>query len=345
MGIGKKETEYEQATSLYDSQSYMDTGLLGIGSAYELIPEEVVNFCYEQYKRFGIDLPPKEVVQIGAHATFMTIDVVDPYCIFFAGLGVDVSSEWCDMSYQILDERSQRAYQADTESIESFVYSPGGVVNNFNHYMAHPGLDMMDAGDPIRSVLDGEWYGEDATMQLGKPSADLLYNMCRKEDGKIDEGKVLSYFELSAWAAWCWLFSQAGQEYLFTNHDIMWACKNHGECILYEGILLEPSSYTKINRAPQSCEVCGLDAWCVDLIVLKGESRFICEHHLNGDVPLFEDATCGSRVCRHVECHHHPLHGQKDGLAKMLRQSGQLSKIAQESRECLEPRTKPKQIG
>lgn len=345
MGIGI-ERDYEQNASLHDCFNHTGDGLLCIGGDPSRLPEEVMKFCVSQYHRFGIPLPPKEVIEVGAHATFMTIDCIDPYAIFFSGIGIEVSNDWQESSYEIHDRHSNKTYPADPEWLETFKLLPGQCEASYSHYISHPGIKNLPhtVEEYVESVLDGEWMGEDAIDQIGNQAELQLRELCRNHNGSIDGGKIKSYFELSAWAAWCWLFTNEGQDFLFRNHDIFWTCGEHGECIIYEGVIIDPTCYKKANRPPQSCEMCGVDAWCVDLVMLKGGSRFICEHHLNGDAPLYEGATCGSKSCRYVECQHHPYYGQEAGLAKTLRQTGQLVRMTQSSRELLDSGPQVKQI-
>jgi hypothetical protein len=53
----------------------------------------------------------------------------------------------------------------------------------------------------------------------------------------------------------------------------------------------------------------------------------MCEKHLNGDLPLYNGATCGTKVCKFVNCHHHPAHGQYNAQTNVLRATGQIFKM------------------
>lgn len=327
--------EYKQIASLHEYHMNVGQGLMGLYDQGDL-PQELIDFCFSQYDRFGIPRPPLEVVLIGAWSTYEAIDIAAPYSLFMGVSDVDMSPDWQTHTFDIVDPESGRIIEAEPEWTETFCYIPGQAEESFNRYMSHPGLERLPypASEVIELCLDGEWNGEEAVHRLSEEDEMILRSLCAREDGSVDGIRVRSYFKLAAWAAWCWFVGPLSREWRYDHHDIFNICLREGECLLYEGVLVEPKYYKKINRPPQSCAACGLSSWCVEMSQIQGTTRYICEHCLNGP-PIFEQATCGTRACRHVECPYNKFHGVKGGIHQILHRTGQLSAMVRERQPLL----------
>jgi len=339
MRIGEK-VKYEQRSSLHDYSASTGYGIMGIDGE-EYLPRELLDFCRTQYERYNIPVPPESVIRAGAWATYYTVDYVDPYSLLFGVSDVNVNGDWEKYTFELLDPdiRTGGSPFADPEWLETFSYVPGQSEASFNHYMSHPGIQNLPAfvTDYIELGLDGEWNGMDYLAQIGNEDELILREMCKGPDGTVNGEEVKRYFHWSAWAAWCWLIGPPGREFRYNHNDIFWSCFNGGECVIYDGFIIGPEQYRKIQRSPSSCDVegCGLDSWCVELSQVGGKAIRVCEFHLNGNLPLYEGATCGTKACRHVECPYNSLHGQNGGLAAMYRKSGQLTHLARQGKPAL----------
>lgn len=344
MHIGPQR-EYERHTSLHDYFSDTGYGIMGIMD-WEELPKEMIEFCFSQYDRFGIPRPPIDVVGLGAWATYQALDFQDPYILFFGVSDVNFTSEWMDIAYDIHDTHNGKVIEADPERIETYRYVPGQSEAAFNHFMSRPGLENLpeSAHGNIEMCLDGEWTGEELCGRLSDDDEAILRDLCKEADGTVNGKKFRSYFSLSAWAAWCWFIGPLSKEWRFNNHDIFYICIRDGECIIYDGTIIEKEHYKRLDRSPKSCANCGLSAWCVDMVQIQGTTRHACEHCLNGSAPLFEEATCGSKACRNVECQYNKYHGLTGGLQQMLRKTGQLSSMVKTGEKLLRSHPQAKQL-
>ena len=147
---------------------------------------------------------------------------------------------------------------------------------------------------------------------------------------KVDQQKFLNYFKLAAWAGFVWLAGPLGREYRRENIMVFDECLEHGECILIDGTIIGPQYYRKTSRPPKACHVCHVQAWCIELTVAGDTSVFICEGCLNGDFPRSSIVTCGTKLCRDTDCHHHPLFNTGSGATfTAAARYGQLGAMAQ----------------
>lgn len=335
MRIGAQ-PEYQQNASLHEYHMQTGYGLIGLQDPDDL-PGELIEFCFSQYDRFSIPRPPLEVVKLGAWSTYEAVDIAAPYSLFMGVSDVDLSADWQATAYDIHDPETGRIIEADPEWLETFVYMPGQAEESFNHFMSRPGLGNLPypACEIIEFCLDGEWNsGEEVESRLSEEDEMILRSLCAREDGTVDGARARNYFKLAAWAAWCWFIGPHSREWRYNYHDIFNVCLRDGECLLYEGVLVAPTHYKKINRPPKSCAACGLSSWCVEMSQIQGTTRYICEHCLNGP-PMFEQATCGTRACRHVECPYNKFHGVKGGIHQILHRTGQLSAMVRERQPLL----------
>jgi hypothetical protein len=178
----------------------------------------------------------------------------------------------------------------------------------------------MGIGSDIQMHLDGD-FGESAFEQLydDQVRLDKLNEVCNG-----DTALAHTYFEVAAWAAFLWFAGPDGREWRNSHHDIFYMASRDGVAFMYDMSFIEAKHIRALERAPQSCVVCGLDSYCVEMAHISGTTRFLCEHHMNGE-PVFDGATCGTKICRAVMCPHHPLHGQEHGLMTQLKKTGQLT--------------------
>lgn len=117
-----------------------------------------------------------------------------------------------------------------------------------------------------------------------------------------------------------------GRQWRVEDHPIFYEAMTNpsGEAILYEGTILNKDSFRRLPRAFQSCVCCGLDGWCVEMVQIEGMTRSICEKCLNGNAPMYEGSTCGTKVCRYITCPHHPNKDDRAALHDIYRERGAL---------------------
>lgn len=280
-----------------------------MGFEFGDIPQECFSFCLTQYERFRVPMPDElaEVVTSGASATLYFMDCIDPYVLFSGISDVELTDEWSECAYEIID--GNRVYEADPTSIETFRFVPGRDEEEFNYIMSRPGLKALPnmLGPGISDVLEGEW-GSDCYYLLSTDTTALLNHMCLRADGSVNREMRDAYLELAAWAACGWLVGPLARAYRHAYHDVCNVAMDYGEAVLLDGTVLNPKSYRKLPRAPRSCMVCGLSSWCVELTSSVSGTRHMCEHCLSEGMPPSPLSTCGSKRCLLAACRHHPYH-------------------------------------
>ena len=192
-----------------------------------------------------------------------------------------------------------------------------------------------------------DWVKDDDLLELNQLLKDpecLEFLNKAIEYRKVTEYRT-DYIRLAAWAAYVWFMGPLARDFRRRNYEIFDICYSDKSCILYSGNMYSPTKFKIINRSPQSCEICGLDSYCVSLAYFNGGSKFICEKHLNGELPQFTQSSCGSRVCRFTECKHHPMFGMKDARRLAHRESGQLIQKTRENAKLLNNPDQPKLLN
>ena len=301
-----------------------------MGFEFGDIPEDCFSFCLSQYERFNVYMPKElsEIINSGASATFYCLDCVDPYLLLSGVSDVSSTDEWSVYAYEIIER--DRVYEIDPTHIETFRHIPGQDEETFNFVMSHPGLDALPAyvGTNIREIMDGE-YGSDCFYSVSTDADALLKSVCSRADGSVNLEMRSAYFELAAWAAYAWIVGPLGRPYRHRHHDIFNIAMDYGEAILVDGSVLCPEDYRKLARPPRSCVMCGLPAWCVEMISSASGTRYLCEHCLSEGMPPSAMSTCGSKRCLLTACHYHPYHHLGSaGLSYARRDHGQLGAAA-----------------
>jgi hypothetical protein len=313
--------EYYREASLHDHLNNCGEGLMALRWIGDL-PDDLISFCKQFYQLVKVEEPPEDVIRYGAWATYYAIDIMDPYALFCGFSDVDCSDDWCEFAYEVSDLDGKVHEITDPEYLESFVHNPGQDQKRFTealNRMYQPDFKGIDEMPFDMSMFVQEWWdNEDPLKMLDDTSKAWL------GDKKYDE--VRPFFDLASWATWLWFTGPYGRDFRTQHHPIFNAVltSKRGEAIVYEGGIFGGDDYTKLPRKPQSCVTCGLDAWCVEMVHIKGTSRFMCEHHVNGKLPLYGSANCGSRVCKFVACPYNSEYGKANGMHNVLTGRGQL---------------------
>jgi hypothetical protein len=360
MEVNNMAREYERDPSLYDWAANSGYGIIGL-SCKEELPDACVSYAISAWPFFGLKENPvlEKIARIGAWYAYLHVDWQDPYTLFLGISDVNYTEDWQKFAYEIHDEYSNRVIEADPEHLETFSKAPEGqceevyytilklggeFVTKMTKGALGPNESILDtlpncSGMAIQDFMEGDYFD-------GNPY-DLIDDLVAEKEFELvtnkDQHQMRFYFEVSAWAAFLWFAGPEGRYWRNTHHDIFYMVNNDGEGLLYEGGFIEKKHFRKVNRAPQSCVMCGIEAWCVDMVQIEGTHRFMCEYHVNG-VALFPEATCGAKVCRSVMCEHHPFYGSESATIDQLRRSGGLSTRARQ-KSLLESNLAPKMLG
>lgn len=342
-------TPYEEnETSLHDIINDTGFGVIGLPGRDEL-PVPMIEYCMSALPFFGLKTEPagavEEVVRIGAMSTYFALDVINPYAFFMGMSDVNYSDHWQNYSFDIYDDLAQTSFEADPDKLETFVAAPQGQAEQFYQEQLRQGglwFDKFKNGDiPLSSsdtLLDLlDFVGEDIRMCLEGAACETPLESLREDQLRFDqfiqltggqEWLVNLYFDVAAWASALWFLGPEGRAWRNTHHEIFAMVAEDGFAAMYEGMFVQARHLRMNERPARSCVVCGLTAWCVDLVQIEGTTRYMCERHINGPIPLFEQATCGTKICRAVTCPHHPEYGNENALNNQLRRSGQLTSRA-----------------
>lgn len=317
-----------------DDQLYqmIEEGYDGVLGICGIPPEECYDFCISQYARFNIPINTdiKEAIFEGINASLHVFDYLDPYLLFTGISDVCMTDDWSNYAYEVMD--NGKFYEVSPENVETFAYSPGTSEEIFHYILSNPGLEALPnrLGRVIRDMLDGEYHGDETCISAVSPACrGALEDLCRLPDGVPNYTAVRAYFDLASWAATAWIIGPPGRDFLMTHHDIFHVVLEHREAILVDGAVIAPTHYRKLSRPPQSCYKCGIAAWCVEITMEAGGSRFICEHCLSYGMLHMGMATCGSKHCLLAQCPHHPYHYMgAEGIGRTRREYGQLGAVA-----------------
>lgn len=332
IGPSKDKDYHEEKYTLYDWAMEGNRGIIGHEHPDQL-PDEMIEFCLEQYKRFGIQEANKweDVVRAGAWASFLYVDVDYPYALMETS-SIQMSNIQYLYGIDIVDPKIQGwAEEADVDKLEIFEPSPGRDRAFFDAAYLNPGLEHLPGypdGRRIQEII----YDYDMYHYV----PDEVVKDLAARTGGVDSDSFKAYFELAAWAAFIWMVGPLGSRWRVEQHDAFWLCETQGLAVLYEMCFLANTHYKILKRAPKTCCVCGLDSYCVDVVFLEGAHRYICEKHFNPEV-THGRANCGSRFCKYVECFNHPLYGATGGLNQVLRSGGMLTQRLQSNQMLVAP--------
>jgi len=304
------------------------------------VPEECHRFCLEQYHRYKIPMPRciDTIIRLGAGVSMRYVDYIDPYVLLRNGLSdVEMTDDWHKHAY-IVNDGTGNLYEPSPEGIESYGAVPNQADETFHKMMSFPGLDALPygIGSELKGLINGVsdyCYQEEVPVwdELTAQELEELNRMCLfPNGGGVSSLKFEAYFELAAWAAFAWIVGPLSREFRATHHDIMSVAMTNGECILLDGCVISPVHYRKLERPPNSCYMCGIVSWCVEMTMAGEATNHMCEHCLSEGMPkLTKFATCGSKMCMVAECPHNPYHNLGSaGIHKARSEHGQLGAMA-----------------
>jgi len=294
---------------------------------YDSVPEECFHFCLEQYQRFNIPMPEEihEVIHIGGHATFSYVDYINPYALFYGTSDVNMTEEWSEYTYEIYDEYYKKTFEASPEGLETFRADLQQGEEVFIDILGKPGLEALPGGigGEISDVINGGYYSDESCFDRCEPKTKEYLKALCSANGVIDHNRIEAYFNLAAWASYAWIIGPLSRRFRMDRHHVFAEVLQYGEAILSDGCVIPPANYRRLVRPPLSCHECGVTTWCIELVVVDGGTRYICEHCASEGMPPLGLATCGSRHCLLSNCQHHPMCGL--GFQAASRKYGQLS--------------------
>lgn len=283
-----------------------------ITETFVLVPDQGEKMFYQMMQHPGFDY--KELGMVG--------DFIEEYISATSGITDENSYDQSSIETKLwLDERCAPFVETPPEldlpkCIEipqdndlPYLIKPS--LTNYKSYLSgvrHKGMDIYEQ-PLVRAYYEAELHNDSALKAR------------------------LKYFEMGAWAALAWIISPTKEAFEFREScwDMFYMCHKYGECVINGGTVLKREDYTKTNRPVKSCYQCGLPAWCVEMTYINGVNRYLCEKHLNGELPKIAPVTCGTKVCRFTECPHHPLHGMANAQKLAYRQSGMLRQMVNQN--------------
>jgi hypothetical protein len=342
-----EEVDYDKEDQLF---KMMDYGNGAVFYDYRYLPKDAAEFVVSQFRRFNVPLPPQisPLTLLGPALAASVVDYYDPYILFWEFSDVMYTDEWCNFTYDIYDVRGN-CTEADPSQLETYRFMPGNAERVFEQWMQKPGLKELPnyltpyMRDATTDYFDGNHYPYPLYNVADYPSPEqlsfLVERACtNKETGEVNDKWIDAYYDLVQWAGMLWMFGPPSREFRRENSEIFEVCLGYGECILYDGVVINPKFYKRTERVPLSCYRCGVDAWCVDATLdVNGVARNICEGCLTKGMPRIEGCTCGTKFCKYFECPHNQWHGKDAaGLRDVMRTHGQLAKKAETARMLLD---------
>lgn len=311
--------QYDRKRSLYDVIN--DNGGSLTGAWDYSAPGDLFVFMSEQFQRFNIPFDPicMPAMEAAATAIISHLDQGDPYAILVNLSDITMTDDWANNTYELKPTRYDRvARECDPSELETFAYVPGQAEHWFNYFLAHPGLENIPYG-----------VGEELTWSIDHLLAEpeeYIPNWIEFYGYAGDNWQ--HYLRFGAWCTFLWIAGPLGRDWRIDTNIIFDICLTRGECIIYQGSVIDPKDYVKLGKPAGSCYKCSLDSWCNEIVDIDGVTRYICEFCLNDGKILYPGANCGSRLCKYVTCPRHPNH-QEDRTAALyatVRSQGLLTK-------------------
>jgi len=239
-------------------------GVLGYNAGYLKPPAEMINFILEQFARWETGLPPElaGIAEIGCHYALSYIDQYDPY-FFVAYSDICETPDCSTHIYKIkplghFSHEFSREHIAPFEKIESFVHSPEKATSYFNEFMSQrPSLKLFMFSDTsyIEMEIEGSnnEYSAVAYAKDNFPSEfieAMVSFFPKKED-------YFAAVEFATAAGLIWLAGPLGTYFRHTTVEVCNTVQEHGECLVYDYMILSPDAYEKIALPIKTCGCCG----------------------------------------------------------------------------------------
>jgi hypothetical protein len=295
------------------------------------VPVSAGAFVKAQFQRLDIQVPAhlELIYWFGLCIMIDLANNFDPYLFFCGQSGVEITKDWEKYHFKMKSfdgAWKDKIISLDPEHVETYKETEKESVEFFDKHILIPSTKAFPTfiSASIEAYLDGLGEIHDSEYEIknfstGETKRLFIFN-AQVMDFLLKSGvppehveKALeSFYDLSIWAATMWLFSPLSKEYKMEN-DIFETCFKKGSCIIYQGAVFSPDDYSVSARPRRACYQCGIDAWCVEkTYTISGDFEFICEGCLTEELPKIPFATCGSKLCKFVECPHHEFFHDKD---------------------------------
>lgn len=322
--LGGKDYTFKE----YQFEEAVNNSGVGVMGLNEGVPYECMNFVRSQFERFRVPVTERVwgLIENGAQYGLCFIDYDMPYALYWGLSDVEMTDDWRNYSFHLFDSKDSIGYEANPEYLETFTYVPGQSDRVFQHIMANPSLkDIPEFGEELYDRLDEylAWSCPELVSEY-LPAVEEMFG----EESAAENARA--YFEMAAWAAIAWICGPYSREYRKDANLIFDVCEKYGEAILYEGQVIAPANYRRVNRAPESCHRCGINSWCTESTLEGDTVVLICEACQNGSLPRLTELSCGTKVsCKYTGCPHHPLHYRGAGaFREAMNKHGQLNAVA-----------------
>lgn len=322
--------------------------MMGVDQGMVEVPEVMKQFIdHILQDREGINLPEPlkgEFLQTISYIALRYIDWWDPrFALMYSNIAE--TSDWCRNTYLLerytTEGRERGPIQKDEiEKLETYAHVEGQDESYFNEFYYHSKFRyaMFEGpceilADYTREMLRGgdfsfyvnEWEHEESDAQLtelfydehGKAKIYLnengetehregYYTGSRKDEVTLIEHVV----EVSVCAALVWFCSPMARRFRVDNHELFWCADRYNEFVMFDYNIYGPDEYEKLPMKPSCCNLCGLDAYCVELVHgIGGQTIQVCNGCLSKNRPPMPRATCGTKFCKHIECPHNKYNG------------------------------------
>lgn len=319
-----------------------------MGTTYYLkeAPSVLVDFARHIAHRENIVLPePLETEFIGqvCLAALSYLDVWDPRFPFHY-TDVAETDDWMHYTYKLNEPGAQDSADAmligkeELPKLETFRRVPQQDESFFNEFYNCPNFrysmfyiqseivadyfrDYVNDGefdyalgnlsDPAEQQAENFFYENKRRRPYLNPDGQEEHREPYYTGSREDTVDLLEHVtEVIASAALVWFCSPMARKFRCDNHEIFYLLDQYEEIIIYDYCIYTPRDYEKVAMPPTCCSLCGLDAYCVDLVHgIEGETLQVCNGCLSKGRPTMPNATCGTTFCKHIECIYNKYNG------------------------------------
>ncbi len=312
-------------------------------------PQQMIDFAlFILQEKEGMSLPEplsEELSELMAKMALRYVDSWDPRFILYYSDVTD-TRDWMTRTYQIVnaspycfDTLPFTVTQDCVHELETYQVVPGRDESYFNEFYDMPQFryTMFMAQDEIvtdyfRDFIncgDMSGYLQEFSEEALEQFADIFINekghykdlvddagrkfkrQCYTTGSREDDVTIIEHIcEVLVCAHLVWFCSPMAKRFRSDINEICYLAEQYPEFIAYERCFYTPDSYVYQDRPVTSCHLCGLDAYCVEITHgIEGESLQICNGCLSKNRPPLPQATCGTKFCKHIECHHNKYNG------------------------------------
>lgn len=283
-----------------------ENGGMGLMQQYGAMNEvnyEACEFIEYQFKRFGMPVPDRDLVEWAWHFAFYAVDQVDPYMFFHGFSDVFKTEEPLYYQFAVREHPSQAYEEISGEYAEFYRHFPKEGKTNFVRLYSNPGLKNFDM------IYD---YFTDHVTHISDTHHEGYYPDEVEFFRRYGEKVAKDWMELAVWSALIWMISPEpeSKDWRYSFHPIFQIVYDEGSCLLNDWTFYVPGLFIMDERPVRSCAICGTHEWCVELTQKYDHQdvEYTCQHCLSEGEP-FPGMICGTKHCTTVTCKNHPENG------------------------------------